>query len=1185
MDERYVLQFAERLRELGFPELLAEQMDRFTEEPGVLLPLSHRAVHDQNVVNYTVFAFRKPHDWRFEYEIARIDVSLRRPFDLENVVIHGIDVRDLDRRMAAEDWTDEAKFTERHRQMLKELWKLSENRHPTGIEVREKLVLKHLSDIEFGQQLPQIEAIRARHEIQRSFNAPGQVTFSAIQMYNLLDGRPVAVIIPDEFGAGVTKWIGADTSVREMSGGPVLTVYERSDEFDVRAALLRTRYAEFLSDKEIVDAVESFKAGNSTWVGASMVGRDDDVLLLAEPWNNRVKEDYHKMKAFGLLTEESIEDRIAHQTADKEELIANLEKSLIAQGFGGVDRQELRSAIFFGDREFELKCNLLFGSDGLRCRIDIEYRDGLEEYEVRSVHASLRKGFVLPSETPNGTDVEEIENRLTEVNWEQGDFLDPKGRRLRRLDAVERAVQVKVDELLEYLSRESYLLPDGLTLKEKLLYKYWIDTPNEKYIPDLGRVSRALSIDGKFDQFTFMHVNAEEIYRLLNGYAVSRNFGGEGEDTLHRGYLVMHENGNNRFVQWLPGPAGYELENQLDARVPGFRSLLDRSEVVKDLFDGKEVLFADVAGGNREYSLRLAKEDWRVLLSVFFKSDRLKVDEVNINLGKMAGHLREMGFGESANIVFRMFDNHKERFSVERNLELVDRTNIKANLQLSRSGDAYFISSVEIAIIKEINIPLVRNVDTDDLEGEMRMVDWSKADYYQYGNDLFDVTAAGDLTSYMEVGNTLTKLKALYDSESTVDKWNAEALISKYLLFTPTETFSFDKNPFENRFLLEYTFTGALIDRLNIQELINLVDGRSVFSGSYGEEGEEWYKIDFGELPPLLNLVSSEGFGRLLRELELLKADGFDIEEARTSLRHGNVVEVGVSFENKTLRMPVFIDVSREKFVVGGFGVTEDLRRFLQEHPNWEHRPTRREIGQVRDFSIHPAPVDERVMRNILGQMEAWGFDRAGEAEARTALQVGYPKFTIGYQKDVGEEIITAAISFGPTLLMDGVLLGYDFSLKKPDGQTISFEVGAGDLPLMTMHSAKNLANGRPVHLPEDSLTGHWYLMESYSNSLGGDTKWRKIAFQALELVEQIDKMPIKNVREHSTRSRIFSALMRGDLAPVTLVRDGKEAPGFLSFDLRDRKVKMSLNDGTRGAGEAHHPGEGEGRGNGRGLR
>lgn len=1183
MESRYLHLFRERLSEIGFPEDITDQMEHFTEQPGVLLPLRHRAKYDGNVVNYTIFALRKPDDWKLQYEVARVDVSLRRPVEIPALVVHGIDVWALDGRMAAQDWTDESRFTEQHRELLKELWKLSENAHPDGVEMREMLVLKHLSDTAFGEHLPQIEAIRARHEIQHSFNVPGQIAFSAMQMYNLLAGRPVAVDVPDEFGQQVTKWIGRDNSIQELSGGPVLTIYESSVNFDVKAALLRTRYAEFLSDQEVVDAVESFRQGNSTLIGASMVGRDDEVFLVAEPWNDRVREDYGLMKALGKAAEESIEGRIAHQPADKEELIANLEKILVASGFVNFSRTHVRSAIFYGDNEFELKCDLFYGPDKLRCRIEIEYRGGFEEYDVRSVYAALTKQIKLPAETPSGTDMEEIERRLSEINWEQGDFIDSRASRLRRLDTVERGVQIMVDDLLEYLSAESFMLPDGVTLKEKLLYKYWIDTPNAKHIPNLERVRRALTYEGRFDQFSFMHVDADRIYQLLNGQVVSRNFA--EDETIRRAYLVMHEIGNSRFVQWLPGPTEDLLVKLLEDRVPGFRESADREEVLKDLLVGKEVWVAETRGEERNFRLRLVKDDWRISLSVFPKHDRFSAESY-VRLGKLADRLRIMGFGGSSNLVFKMFDNGIEKFAIEKNLEMGDRAKIKANIEFSAASGNYILSSVEIAIVKEINIPTVQNDWTEDLEADMRMIDWSKEDYYQWGNDFHDVTPAGNLTSYMEAGETLQLLEQLYESDNPSDKWKAEALISKYLLLTPNETFGFDKDPFRNRFLVEFTFDQEDLLRLDMIAMYNLVDGRAVYTGRKNDGTEEWYKIDFVDSKPILRAVSSTNSEKILAEIGLLEApEGFDAQWVIESFRHGDAIDIHVAVDGQVRRIPIFFDVSAEKLVIEADRSAADIGPFLSSHPNWVQRSNWRDIGQVRDFSVHPAPIDQKALQSVMDQLNTWGFDKTAESEVKLALQVGYPEFALTLRKDFGDAVADVVFAFRPTGRLEPSLVSYDFTLTAPDGRRISFEVGGEGSPLMTLNLAKNVAMGRPVLLSADDLSGHWFAIGTIPVGGNGRVKLKEVAFQQSELIRQIDKMPIKNINSKETRSQIYVFLMKGDPAPVTWMREGKEIPGVLIMDPQDRRVKVQFNDGGQSLGPVRRPGEEEGRGNGRGVR
>lgn len=1167
---------AKKLTELGFPALLAGQMEPYVQLRDVILPIKYRATHGEDVVNFKIYVgYNKQAE---EYEILRYHASLRRIADLRipKVTVNGVDLRELDRKMAEVNWwRDQPDQRVLKMELNESVWQLSENDHPVGIDAQDKLILKYLADTPEEQDIANVDKIRSRHEIQRTFDLSEKYHFTALQAYNLLDGRPVTIKVEDE-ERKLTKWVGIDTEAKDLAGMAVLKIHEDSERFDVVEAIRKSEYGLYLTESDIAAAAQSVKDGNSTAIHPVIEGIEHVLYLKAEPWNDRVQQDYPLMIKLGLIEKEDMEYRatVAPQNVENEQDIRAVVEGLEKLGLNGSNIKEIRSAVFYRQENFSVEQSRQFAAGTVDYKVNLARLPNEEGYTIEGFHARIKGNVLLPEANQDGVSIIEWERRFQGVPWGTTDFMDPKKRRLRLLDTVDGPVQQRVDQLLQDLEQYKHVLVGGFTLQELLLYKYFRDTPQQQFIPNAAVVRGFFERECYFHAHSYMVVNAEEAYELLQGKILYRSDLAKYHlDSMTNFLAIMPgKTGNNLY--WLNGTTVRGIQDELrEMNIPAFHSEVVLLHLTGYLLTTGQSAIKGPGLLEPTHAVVLAPYDHKVVLQ-YHKLMPEQPWHVLYDFNKdLFCDLEKIGFEGFEQTVIMNYQNGYHQFQLEK-LGVVgdDKVKFVAAVGLSSLSSSYELQAVSVFLLKNIQVPDIKvgEIVTGDLGYRMSMEQWEKADYFQRGSYVYDVVPPGYFSPPISTFELLEELKELFNSRDLRGRWAAEALSTKCLWNTPNEAFLMGRDPIAADYVLRFRFEGQLLNELNLDMMYNLVDGRSVYGPGDETTQDFWSKINFAGLaenmPPRLEKIPiTEGWDAwdTLTNLSALPLERISPEEATELLQDGNRVLLTLPFGGRSYSFSVYAAPEHNQLVYSGYDQTSDFGKYLAGLPGWVYeKEPYREIGQHRDFRVHPVPVNKDILNAVLYQCETYGFTHFYGDQARLALQVGYPEFRIDHHESVDKVKIEASILFNvdPHTKNWPSLQSYDLTYQREGEDTIKVTFGTNMAPLIPFEAAINIAQGRYVHVATKEPWDIWYSLDRRHVSADGFYELKEQIYPVKKVTEQIDKMPIKGLDQEAVRKDIIQSVLRGVMLSVVFQSGNRETPGYLFFDFNAQKIRFTVH-------------------------
>jgi hypothetical protein len=663
-----------------------------------------------------------------------------------------------------------------------------------------------------------------------------------------------------------------------------------------------------------------------------------------------------------------------------------------------------------------------------------------------------------------------------------------------------------------------------------------------------------------------MAVNAEEAYELLQGKVLYRPDLAKHFLDPRTNFLAVipGKTGNNLY--WLNGNTVKSIEDELrEMKIPGLQS-----EVV--LGQLTNYLLSSPGETESKYPVVFAPYDHRVVLQYHkFLPEQPWWVVHDLNQDLFRG-LDKIGFEGYEQTVIMNYQNGYHRFQLEKLRDVGnDRVKFIADIALSGLSSSYELQAVSVSLLKNIQVPDIKvgEIVTGDLEYRMSMEEWAKADYFQRGGYAYDVVPPGYFSPPISAFELLEELEELFKSPDLRGQWAAEALSTKYLWNTPNEVFLMNREPIGADYVLTFRFEGEHLNDLNLGNMYNLVDGRSVYAGLDEFIEKVWYKINFTGLaenkPAILEKIPvADRFDEweTFAKFSSLPLEGISPEEATELLQEGNRVLLTVPFAGRSYSLTVYADPGHDRLVFSDYDQTTEFGIYLAALPGWEYeKNSYREIGQHRDFRVHPVPVDSDVLAGVLDQCKEYGFTHSYEDQARESLQVGYPEFTIDHRESMANIKTDAAILFKVDHYTNTPLLDRYELTYQPEGEgPIKIAFGTETVPLMPFAAAINIAQGRYVHVATKEPWDTWYSLDRRHVSAGGFYELKEQIYPVEKVIAQIGKMPIKGLNQETVRKDVIQAVLRGDMLSVVFQSGNRETPGYLFFDFNAQKVRFTFH-------------------------
>lgn len=200
--------------------------------------------------------------------------------------------------------------------------------------------------------------------------------------------------------------------------------------------------------------------------------------------------------------------------------------------------------------------------------------------------------------------------------------------------------------------------------------------------------------------------------------------------------------------------------------------------------------------------------------------------------------------------------------------------------------------------------------------------------------------------------------------------------------------------------------------------------------------------------------------------------------------------------------------------------------------------------------------MNENNFEYLRDQLKYTGFGEALEIELKEKLMQGAPSFTLYHETYPEDRVARASLLFNKAKESDLYFFNsYTIEMKKENiADTVehTFYVGKGGT--ITMKEAQNLMIGRAINKDLINREGQgyntWIQMDFKKTDDYGNFKLQQYHQNyGYDLPETLDKYPIVELENETSKEVIIRSLKKGNLQTVTFLSAGKEVKHFIAAD------------------------------------
>ncbi|MBE7174242.1 MAG: hypothetical protein INR73_26955 [Williamsia sp.] len=200
--------------------------------------------------------------------------------------------------------------------------------------------------------------------------------------------------------------------------------------------------------------------------------------------------------------------------------IQSLMESLVRLGFSPAVEHQLLYHICLRQKEFAVRERKAFGADIVSYSIACKIKENGTKWTCTYFDAILRKEIGTEPHLLNGTDVAKVEERMRGINWQELAYVG-SAPVIQTEDKKTWEAPVLADEVMGDLEALS-ITPEGRDVADILRYKYWVDTPLDRLIPNLSVLKTRLELSQRFYVLGKDSITADEAFRFLNNRWIQR---------------------------------------------------------------------------------------------------------------------------------------------------------------------------------------------------------------------------------------------------------------------------------------------------------------------------------------------------------------------------------------------------------------------------------------------------------------------------------------------------------------------------------------------------------------------------------------------------------------------------------------------------------------------------------------
>lgn len=244
------------------------------------------------------------------------------------------------------------------------------------------------------------------------------------------------------------------------------------------------------------------------------------------------------------------------------------------------------------------------------------------------------------------------------------------------------------------------------------------------------------------------------------------------------------------------------------------------------------------------------------------------------------------------------------------------------------------------------------------------------------------------------------------------------------------------------------------------------------------------------------------------------------------------------------------------------------IDRVLKDTANKEKLTSDKSEKNQQSFSTtNIIAMIEKNYDYLNNQIKYAGFGEDLQEQLKEKMLKNEPQFTLTFQKDFGKDQTAVTLHFRKSEQSDMYFFNrYSLMLKNdqhPDAIKQTFYINPKE-DNITFKEAYNLMSGRFVHKELRNKEGEkynaWRYLDFKETDKHGNFLMKQLHDKyGYNLVQSIEKHPIKELFSETDKARLIQSLERGNRQSVTLEVDGKQmkaiieaAPRYKSLNLYD---------------------------------
>jgi hypothetical protein len=230
------------------------------------------------------------------------------------------------------------------------------------------------------------------------------------------------------------------------------------------------------------------------------------------------------------------------------------------------------------------------------------------------------------------------------------------------------------------------------------------------------------------------------------------------------------------------------------------------------------------------------------------------------------------------------------------------------------------------------------------------------------------------------------------------------------------------------------------------------------------------------------------------------------------------------------------------------------------------------QTSYLRNITIKKSSIMEVNMKNydyLANQVKFLGFGENLQDGLKAKMQAGEELFSIAHQTKFGIDEVSTVLNFSKSKESDLYFFnGFDLTLKQPDKEALTQSYFVGKENNYTLKERYNMLDSRAVFkemnklepsgegdqkklVASDQTYKAWKDLDFKQTDKHGNFLTKTMFWDHLKVLENY---PLKELETPYDKNRLITSIEKGNLTPVTLVKDGVDMKATITANPRQNR-------------------------------